>query len=148
MNLGLNLMSHTNTASGGSGFIPGTVPKVVSSVIPASGDGVMVTFDRPMVMTKSLQLAMSVIKDGGPPVHPDHVLINPSNPKQIVLRYPAKFFTDHNVVTWSYNDQHPTEEIKGAESGGKEIDNQTYGVVNNTKIKGAFDSGFSKGFLI
>ena len=40
-------------------------------------------------------------------------------------------------MTWAYNDQHPTEFLKGAEVGGVKADNQTYGVVNN--IKDLFD---------
>jgi len=131
MNLGLNLMSASGEA--GTPVVPGTVPKVISSAIPATGDGIMVTFDRPMTMTSKLQDALSVIVNGKAPVHPDHVDISGSK-KVIGLRFPLNFFKAGDVVTWAYNDQHPTEEIKGAETNGKEIDNQTYGVVNNIVV--------------
>jgi len=148
MNLGLNLMS---ASSGGSGFVPGTVPKVVTSSIPDTGDGVMVVFDRPMTSSNDLQKALSVIVNGGSPVHPDHIDKTPDG-TAIGLIFPKDFFKKGDVVTWAYNDQHPTEEIKGAETNGKEIDNQTYGVVNNSTVvkpiptTRAFSSGFDKGY--
>ena len=145
MQLGLGLM-HSNT-TGSGGFVPGTVPKVISSTIPTTGDGIAVVFDRPMHMTASLQDALTIKVNGGAPVKADHVEISPDK-TTIGMKFPANFFKAGDVVTWAYNDQHATEELKGAEVGGKEIDNQTYAVKNNTKIKGAFDSGFSKGFLI
>ena len=143
--LGLKL-GHTGS---GSGFIPGTVPKVMSSSIPDTGDGIQVVFDRPMTMTASLQDAISIIVNGGTPIHPDHVDIT-QDKTAIGLIVPANFFKHGDVVTWAYNDQHPTEEIKGAEVGGKEIDNQTYGVTNNVVAPvppaRAFSAGFNEGF--
>jgi len=130
MNLGLNLMQGPD---GGGSFIPGTVPKVMSSQIPAKGNGVGVVFDRPMVTTAHVQDALSVIINGGTPVKPDRVEKTPDG-TSIALIYPDGFFKPGDVVTWSYNDQHPTEEIKGAETGGKEIDNQTYGVANHATV--------------
>ena len=119
----------------GSSFVPGTVPKVKRSIIPATGDGIMVVFDRPMHMTPDLQKALSVIVNGGTPVHPDHVDITPDK-TAIGMKFPDHFFKPGDVVTWAYNDQHPTEEIKGAEVGGKEIDNQTYAVSNGAVAPG------------
>ena len=142
--LNLGSCSSSDTA-----FVPGTVPKVVMSSIPDTGDGIMVVFDRPMHMTASLQDALSIIVNGGTPVHPDHVDITPDK-TAIGMRFPTNFFKYGDVVTWAYNDQHPTEELKGAETDGKEIDNQTYGVINNVVDPGpttrAFNAGFNGGF--
>ena len=117
--------------SAGIPVIPGTVPRVVRSSIPAKGDGIGISFDRPMTHTAKLQDAMTVIVNGKAPVHPDHIDISPD--KTIVgLMFPKHFFKHGDIVTWAYNDQHPTEELKGAEPKGVEIDNQTYAVTNNT----------------
>ena len=124
--LNLRLMGYKRGAS----FVPGTVPKVKSSTIPAAGDGILVKFDRPMTMTQNLQDAITVIINGAAPVNPDHVILSPDK-TQMQLAFPAGHFHHTDVVTWAYNDQHPTEELKGAEPGGKEIDNQTYAVFNN-----------------
>jgi len=126
MYLGLNLGS-LETDEGF--FVPGTVPKVKESVTHATGDGIMVVFDRPMAMTTNIKDALSVIINGGTPIHPDKVLFNTEH-DFIGMIFPIHTFKVNDVITWSYNDQHPTEEIKGAETGGKEIDNQTYTVKN------------------
>ena len=114
----------------GGHFVPGSVPKVKYSSIPQSGDGIMVTFDRPMHMTASLQDAITVIINGAAPVKADHVQLS-ANHKQLGFMFPANHFKNGDVVTWAYNDQHATEELKGAETGGVEVDNQTYAVTNN-----------------
>jgi len=148
MYLGLALMRRRGKGVGS--FVPGSVPKVMTSVIPAAGNGVGIVFDRPMTNTNHLQDAFSVIINGGTPIKPDRIEKTPDG-TSIALIYPKDFFKKGDVVTWSYNDQHPTEEIKGAETNGKEIDNQTYGVVNNSTVvkpiptTRAFSSGFSGG---
>ena len=148
MKFGLNF-GLLGSSKGSSGFIPGTVPKVMSSTIPYTADGIGIVFDRPMTATVDLQKAFSVIVNGGAPIQPDHIDKTPDG-TSIGLIFPANFFKFGDVVTWAYNDQHPTEEIKGAEAGGLEIDNQTYGVVNNvqapTSPAKAFNAGFNGGF--
>jgi len=124
--------AHRSTGGGGAVTPPViTVPKVVTSKIPADGSGIMVVFDQAMHMTSKLQDALSVIVDGGTPVHPDHVDIIPDK-TAIGIKFPVGFFKTGQVVTWAYNDQHATEELKGAIAGGLEVDNQTYAVVNET----------------
>ena len=113
-------------------FVPGTVPRVARSVTHDTGDGIMIVFDRPMTMTANIKEALSVIINGGPPIHPDNVVLN-SEHDFIGMLFPIHTFKVNDVITWSYNDQHPTEELKGAEVNGKEIDNQTYGVINELK---------------
>jgi len=111
-------------------FIPGEVPKVTGSETSSDGTALLVRFDRPMSMTVNLQDAMTVTIDGTV-VKPDHILQDGTK-SIIAMQYPAGFFKPGQVITWAYNDQHATEELKGAETGGVEIDNQTYAVSNNT----------------
>jgi len=116
---------------GGGGTTPSvpTVPKVIKSTIRIEGDGIGIIFDQAMHMTKNLQDAMTVKVDGGAPVKADHIDITPDG-TSIALMFPLHFFKQGQVVTWAYNDQHATEELKGAIAGGLEVDNQTYAVTN------------------
>ena len=117
----------------GSSFVPGTVPRVKSSSISnTSPDGISIDWDRPMMISASLKEAITV-KVNGTAVVVKNVVQNPTNPKQlgIVMNVP---FNAGDVVTWSYNDQHATEFLKGAEVGGVKADNQTYAVVNSIVV--------------
>jgi len=111
-------------------FVPGTVPKVRGSETSADGAALLIKFDRPMSMTVNLQDAM-IVKIDGTMVKPDHVLQDATK-SLLALQYPVDFFKPGQVITWAYEDTHPTEELKGAEVGGVEIDNQTYAVINKT----------------
>ncbi len=105
--------------------------KVVKTVVssPAT-DGIEALFDRPMVYTNDAFLAISAIVNGGTPIVPTSIVSNPSDPSELAFLFTGTTFKAGDVITWSYNDQHPTGEIKGAETGGVEIDNQTYTVKN------------------
>jgi len=112
----------------GTDFVPGEVPKVMSSETTGDGAALLVKFDRPMSKTADLQDAM-IVKIDGTTVKPDRIEQD-STKSLLGMIYPVDFFKPGQVITWAYNDQHPTEELKGAETGGKEIDNQTYAVIN------------------
>lgn len=111
------------------------VPRVLSSTILATQqDGIDVKWDIPMKATQNIKDAISVIIDGAAAVHPTSVVFHPQDPKEmgIIMSTP---FTPGQVVTWSYDDQHPTEEL--ASIYNVEADNQTYAVVNNATANAA-----------
>ena len=119
---------------GGSTAPTPTVPQVMSSRIPIGGDGIIVVFDQAMKMTKSLQDAITVKVDGGVTVKADHIEITPDG-TSVGIIFPMHFFKPGQVVTWAYNDQHATEKLSGAVTGGLEADNQTYAVINEALVK-------------
>jgi len=130
MNLGLNLMQGPD---GGGGTPPTpTVPKVNSSdILDAKRDGIVVKWDQAMVASGQIQNAINIIIDGAIPIHPKSVEFDHSDPSKMALIMNTPF-TQGQVVTWSYNDQDPTEELKSA--AGVEADNQTYGVTNHIVV--------------
>jgi len=125
MYLNTNLISNAGTSGGP---LP-LVPRVFSSrIMSGQPDGILITFDRPMILSAHIKNAISIIINGGAPIHPQDVHVNPTNPQQIaIVHHPD--FNSGDVITWAYNDQHPTESI--VDKDGTELDNQTYGVTNN-----------------
>lgn len=118
---------------GGSGFSGGgstgapAQPQVVSSTTrrPAEG-GILVEWDRPMHISAELYKAMTVKVDGKIVTVTD-VVQNPNEPKEIgiLVTPPLKA---NQKITWAYDDQHPTENLAGAD--GHEAINQTYTVTD------------------
>ena len=113
---------------GGGGFDIADVPKVLSSTISASqSDGILVRWDRDMKGTTDVRLAINVIIDGAAAIHPDDVVFNPADRKEMGLIFGTDF-TAGQVVTWAYDDQHATETLSSIYN--VEADNQTYAVAN------------------
>ena len=119
------------------------IPQVVSSTAiydpNSKTTAIVVTWDRPMIGNTDLKLAFTV-KINGIIKPVTSVEFNPSLPNVMAIIIPIKT-TD--TVTWAYNDQHPTGEIK--DQNGTEPMNQTYNVNNKIKTR-AFTKGFTKGF--
>ena len=109
---------------GGGTTPPTTVPKVLSSQIDmATPDGILITWDMPMHISAKLSDAITV-HIGATVATVKGVELEPTDPKNMVIIM-DKPFTKTDVVTWSYDDQHPTELM--ASIAGTEADNQTYG---------------------
>ena len=115
--------------TGGGGHLPpSTPPKVMESAIfPDSEDGILILWNVPMKVTKDPQAAFNIIINGGAPIHPKEVVFNPQDRKMMGLLFDTAF-VQGDVVTWAYDDQHPTITLESVH--GAEADNQTYAVEN------------------
>ena len=101
------------------------VPRVADSSLSFTHDtGIVITWDQPMMMSQSLEKAISVLINGTAAVVSDVVLDDSSGNTMGIEFTPAAKKGD--VITWAYDDQHPTETLSS--SLGIEADNQTYGV--------------------
>jgi len=138
----MNLMSRPT----GGGALPHVPSVAYSEINPTNPDGILVHWDRPIIATAHIKDAITLIINGGAPIAPQAVVIQPGSPNMMaIIHHPDFKLTD--VVTWAYNDQHPTENLKDAK--GVEVDNQTHGVTNNINHgapKGAFSHAFDASF--
>jgi len=134
--------------SGGPSSALPLIPKVVSStLIESQADGIMVKWDRPMMVTCEIASQVSVIVDGAAPTHPDHTVFNQVDPSEIGFIFGAPFLHGQ-VVTWAYDDSGACD-LKEASPPNTEAENQTYAVYNQIPdqvILRAFSNGFSGGF--
>jgi len=106
---------------------PPTIPNVISSTIEAAADtDIVVVWSEDMKGTGSIEQAIKIIIDGASEVNPASVSFSGVN-MTLVLTAAA---TAGQVITWAYDDQHPTETLETV-SGNVEADNQTYAVTNN-----------------
>jgi len=145
MNLGMGLMGSRSVAGGG--VLPHIPAVQYSEINPSNPDGILVHWDRPITASAHIKDAISLIINGGAPIHPQAVVIHPSTPNLMAIVHHPDFKLG-DVVTWAYNDQHPTESLVDAK--GVEVDNQTYGVSNNfippvgnVEFSNAFDSAYN-----
>jgi len=123
---------------GGGTTTPSGPPKVLSSTIAnLQPNGLEVHWDSQMKEISNAQDAFSVIVNGAAPVHPKNVIFHASD-KSIIGFLMVKPFKATDVVTWAYNDQHPTITLETVD--GREADNQTYGVTNNLSATVTADS--------
>jgi len=100
---------------------PVVLPKVVSNIVTAPHeDTIIVTFDTDMQASNHLEKAISVT---------GNTVLHASVSGKVLTIIIDNDLSHGDSVTWSYNDQHPTEELTSI--GGVEADNQTYGVTNN-----------------
>ena len=108
------------------------IPKAEVSVITATqADGIDILFNVNVKISSNIKDALrvwiktdsgtitGVIKD---------VIQNPANHEEIGILM-DKPFKAGQIITWAYNDKHPTEYIKS--DNGVKADNQTYSVINN-----------------
>ena len=105
------------------------VPAVVSSVISATqADGILVKWDRSMMMTCDVKAQIKVIIDGATEVMPDSIAFNPADRSEMGLIM-ATHFTVGQVVTWAYDDTGACD-LQEIAAPNTEADNQTYSVLN------------------
>ena len=120
------------SGKGGSGGPPTLphVPKVLSSIVHKNTkNGILVTWDRPIIPSAHAEQAINIIINGGAPVHPIRIETQAQHPNMMGFIMPSSFHSG-DVITWAYNDQHPTESLKDA--NGVSPDNQTYAVANHS----------------
>ena len=123
---------------GKAGPLP-LIPKVRSSTIPETEpDGILVKFDRPMVVTCDIAAQVNVIIDGAAPIHPDHTVFNQSDLSEIGFIFGTDF-TPGQVVTWAYDDSGACD-LKEADPPNTEAENQTYTVNNHVALVMTADS--------
>jgi len=120
-----NSLAHGGTSS----VYPTTgVPKVLrSEILPNTPEGIMVTWDRPMMMSCDVKDQIKVI-DGDVETAPQSVEFNPSDRTKmgIIMAIP---FTPTSVVTWAYDDTGSCD-LQQIAVPNTEADNQTYTVSN------------------
>lgn len=117
------------------------VPVVARSNIRADApDGILVTWDRPMMMSCDIKDQISVVIDGAAAIHPTSIEFHPHNLAKmgIVMAVP---FTPGQVVTWSYNDSGSCD-LQEIAAPNTEADNQTYAVNNALPVPN--DTTFSR----
>ena len=107
------------------GVDPTEIPVVLSSEIKGDApDAIMVLWDRAMKGTADIKDAINVVIDGAAAVHPGSVSFDSA--KMTIAM--TSNFTAGEVVTWAYDDQHPSAKLESIYN--VEADNQTYDVDN------------------
>ena len=105
------------------------VPRVITSEIKQNHpDGILVIFDRPMMMTCDIKGQINVIIDGGAAVHPKSIEFHPNYPTQMAIVMNDQFAAGQ-TVTWAYDDSGACE-LQETAPPNTEADNQTYAVNN------------------
>ncbi len=103
------------------------VPVVLSSIIDNADPTVInVTFDVDMQHTAHIHNAIDIMKNGHHENPLSAVIQADKRTLKITLQNPVIY---HEVLTWAYNDQHPTETLESLLQ--IEAENQTYNIVNN-----------------
>jgi hypothetical protein len=115
---------------GGGGGVPTVTPKVTSSIIRDDApDGIIIQWDTQVEFSQNIKGALTVKIDGVDATI-NEVIYDPQDHSRIGIILNVKMLRKQ-VVTWAYDDQNPTEYIKG--SNDVEAENQTYAVTNNIK---------------
>jgi len=109
--------------------MPAPKSSVISSAQP---DGILVTWNRPMMATCDIKNQIKVIIDGNLETAPVSVEFHPNDKTQmgIVMATP---FTPGQTVTWAYDDTGPCD-IQTIDTPHVEADNQTYTVANVLQV--------------
>ncbi len=114
-------------SGGHTSITPPSVPTVSSSTVEvAAPKDVVVVWSEDMKGSASIKEAINVIIDGGSAVHPAGVTFSATTMTLVLV----DAVTAGQVVTWAYDDTHPTERLETV-SGNIEADNQTYAITNN-----------------
>jgi len=104
------------------------IPKVMDSSIniadPKDAGVIVVTFNTNMLATADIHKAIS-IKINGTDAVVTHAEVDASAGNELAIIF-TPVAKSGDIITWAYNDQHPSELLKSAK--GIEANNQTYSV--------------------
>jgi len=108
--------------------IPTVVKSQISIADPKDAGILVVTFDTTMQATADVHKAITIKINGSDAVI-THAEVDASAGNELAVIF-TPVASPGDVITWAYNDQHPTEELKS--SKGIEVNNQTYSVTLDT----------------